>query len=166
MGQLPPIKTFRVINELEVKNIISQTISSLNEYDGRHKVLVRIDGFIYKIQRPVKSNIAGKNIFYPTIKIFGERINYAAGKNAQIELFYELIKLGGNAPILANSLANLGIKNTCLGMFGLPKIRAVFNNMHKDCQLVSLGDPTETTALEFDDGKLILSELSTFKDLT
>ncbi|MFT7435808.1 MAG: hypothetical protein ACI8UX_001607 [Psychromonas sp.] len=45
-------------------------------------------------------------------------------------------------------------------------MRAVFNNMHKDCQLVSLGDPTETTALEFDDSKLILSELSTFKDLT
>lgn len=150
----------------DIKNIINQIIPRINEDHSQGKVLVGIDGFIDKIQRPVQSNVNGENVFYPTLESFGQRINYAAGKSAQIELFSELIKLGGNAPILANSLASLGIKNTCLGTFGLPKIRAVFDDIHKDCQLISLGEPAETTALEFDDGKLILSELSTFKDLT
>jgi sugar/nucleoside kinase (ribokinase family) len=37
--------------------------------------------------------------------------------------------------------------------------------MHTDCELISLGDAAETNALEFNDGKLILSELSTFAEL-
>jgi len=73
--------------------------------------------------------------------------------------------LGGNAPIFANALAGLGISNTCLGTFGIPDIHPVFQKMNDACDIISLGKAAETNALEFDDGKLILSELSEFADL-
>jgi len=90
----------------------------------------------------------------------------AAGKSAQIELVTKAIKLGGNAPILSHAIGSLGIVNHCVGTVGLPAIHPVFKDLHTNSFLHSIGEPGISNALELDDGKLILSELSTFDSLT
>lgn len=95
----------------------------------------------------------------------GRHISAAAGKSAQIELKTITTKLGGNAPIMSNALAQLGVSNYCVGTMGFPKIQDVFQQMHERCILLSVGEPGMTNALEFDDGKLILSELNSFDKL-
>ena len=144
-----------------IKSILSKGI----EGEAKHFALVGLDGFIDKIQHPVLRQDKSGSTFYNSLDQFGARISEAAGQSAQIELHTNTVKLGGNAPIFSNALANLGVANSCLGTFGYPQIHPVFQKIHDDSELITLGDAAETNALEFNDGKLILSELSTFANL-
>ncbi len=103
------------------------------------------------------------HIYYPTIAAFADRVGQAAGLSAQLELVSQEVKLGGNAPIMAHALASLGVSNYCLGNFGAPELHPLFEQIHTQSTLISLGAPAETNALEFDDGKLILSEVTPFQ---
>ena len=141
------------------------TLNKLKSEVSQHSGLVGLDGFVDKIQRPVRLQNVGGCEYYETLLDFGKRVQDASDQSAQIELHTTTIKLGGNAPIFSNALAHLGIKNTCLGTFGVPEIHPVFKEIHEDSELITLGNSAETNALEFDDGKLILSELSTFSEL-
>ena len=148
-----------------LKQIIIQVLDKLEDVSSQHHAVIGLDGFIDKIQKPVQSQDQSGSTYYDSLESFGQRIREASEQSAQIELHTNTIKLGGNAPIFANALACLGIPNTCLGTFGYPQIHPVFQEIHVDCDMVSLGKAAETNALEFDDGKLILSELSTFQNL-
>ncbi|MAZ29006.1 MAG: hypothetical protein CL868_18245 [Cytophagaceae bacterium] len=126
---------------------------------------VGLDGYIDKIQHPVQYQKEDGNVYFSTLSDFGQKISAASRQSAQVELFTQETKLGGNAPIMANALAQLGIANTCMGTLGYPDIHPIFQDIDNSCELVSVGEAAQTNALEFNDGKLILSELSTFNML-
>ncbi|HYW96673.1 MAG TPA: hypothetical protein VE870_13850 [Bacteroidales bacterium] len=143
-----------------------ELISKLKEASGRDikkRIFVGFDGFVDKIQNVVKSGDDDSVQYFKTIGEFSEATAKAAGKSSQFELRTKVKKLGGNAPIMAHSLGSLGITNTCMGSMGYPDLRPVFKKLHKNVKTVSVCDPGETNALEFNDGKLILSEMSAFK---
>ena len=146
---------------------IIQTILEELENVPNRKVdgFVGIDGYIDKIQQVVQKKDQEERQFYPTIAQLGDRIKQAAGLSSQFELVTHTVKLGGNAPIMANALGQLEIANTCLGTFGFPSNEPIFRTISTNCQLISVGKAAESNALEFNDGKLILSELSTFENL-
>jgi len=148
-----------------LKQTLVTIITELDQRSGRYFAMVGLDGFVDKIQKPVKYQDLKGSTYYQSLDEFGNRIQEASNQSAQIELHTNTIKLGGNAPIFANALAELNIRNLCLGTFGSPQIHPVFRQIHPDCKLISLGNAAETNALEFNDGKLILSELSTFHNL-
>ena len=147
------------------KHIIKLILSDWGAIQNDKSAFVGLDGYVDKIQHPVQYQQVDQSIYYSTLDSFGQRIKEAAGVSAQIELFTQLIKAGGNAPIMANALATLGILNTCIGTMGYPHIHPIFDSIHPNCKLQSIGKAAETNALEFGDGKLILSELSVFSDL-
>jgi hypothetical protein len=129
------------------------------------KIFVGFDGYIDKIQKAVKTRSTSEVTYYPTLVEFSERIARAAGKSGQVELVTQETKIGGNAPIMANALGHLGVQSVCLGNGGYPVIHPEYENLHPSVTILSLGDPAETNALEFNDGKMILSELSTFRKI-
>lgn len=150
----------------QMTELIHETIQHLKTLSGAKKsAFVGLDGFIDKIQHPVQFQREDKNVYFSTLSAFGKKISSAANQSAQIELFTQQVKLGGNAPIMANAMASLHISNICLGTFGQPEIHPVFKAVHEKSQLISVGSAAETNALEFDDGKLILSELSALNTL-
>jgi len=126
---------------------------------------IGLDGYIDKIQKVVLAQDGESRSYYQTIDAFAGRIEQAAGLSAQLELVTQEMKLGGNAPIMAHALASLGVSNYCLGNFGAPEIHPLFEQIHPKSKLISLGLPAETNALEFDDGKLILSEVTPFQPI-
>ncbi|MEM9327349.1 MAG: carbohydrate kinase family protein [Bacteroidota bacterium] len=126
------------------------------------KALVGVDGYIDRIQHPVKAQLDIGNSHFPTLEDFGGHIIKAAGKSAQVELDTSIIKPGGNAPIMSHAMGAVGISTTCLGTLGEGEPQGVFRSMSKNCELLTLGKPAESNALEFNDGKLILSDLSSF----
>lgn len=130
-----------------------------------HKALIGFDGYVDMIQKAVKSSGDKEQLYVDSLHTFGKQIADAAGKSAQIELLTIATKLGGNGPIMANALAQLGIHNYCAGMMGHPEVHEVFTQMHQRCTILSVGEPAQTNALEFTDGKLILSEVSSFRQL-
>jgi len=121
---------------------------------------IGLDGYVDRIIKPVKKQVRNQPLFYETITDFALDCKDAAGVSRQFELCTQEVKLGGNAPIFSLALSTLGCEVTCMGNFGDDALHPVFESLHSSSKLISLGDPAETIALEFKDGKLILSELS------
>ncbi len=150
------------------KIFLTNTLEKLKKLDLKslnRKAFVGLDGYIDFIQRAVKSQTQKGPEYFNTITDFANHIGKAAGKSAQIELVTQETKLGGNAPIMADALASLGCETTCIGNFGKLGIHPVFQQIHANVTLLSIGDSALTNALEFHDGKIILSEVGPFKHL-
>lgn len=118
------------------------------------------DGFVDSIIRLIHHHAPdGSNVYFDSMKSWGEYITEKVGKNFTIELTNQITKLGGNMPIMANALANLGLSVNCIGAMGYPQIHSAFNSMSKACQLLSFSSPGHTQALEFKDGKIMLGNV-------
>ena len=141
---------------------LSQKLGQLNNASLTKKAFVGFDGFVDFIKKAVKQRKSQETIYYETLTDFSDRIKQAAGRSGQIELTTNKVKLGGNAPILSNALGKLGVTSYCVGSLGYPKLHPVFSSMNERCKIISLQDPGESHAIEFGDGKLILSEMSVF----
>ncbi|HSV31536.1 MAG TPA: hypothetical protein VLH40_05900 [Atribacteraceae bacterium] len=124
------------------------------------RAVVGFDGFIDRISRVVKVR-EDRERFTPfaTISEFGNRIREAAGKSCDLEYVTEMEKIGGNSPIMAHALARLGIATTLLGAIGYPEICPVFRQIDPHCRIIPISSPSFCTALEFSDGKVMLSDL-------
>lgn len=119
---------------------------------------IGFDGFIDTIVRVVRSFSAGRApVPFHSKREFGQQLVDLGASNASFELVEVATKIGGNAPITANALGRLGIAVNCLGMLGRPEVNPVFRTMDANCTLHSFAEPTQTTALEFDDGKVLLA---------
>ena len=152
-----------------MKTLITSLIKALINYQesGREfKALVGFDGYVDKIQKVVRSKNGATSVYYETITQIADHVASLAGVSGQIEIRNLELKLGGNAPIMANSLGALSIKNTCIGTMGYPDLNNVFEEMNSNCEVISIAEPAQTNALEFNDGKIIFSEVSTFEQLT
>jgi hypothetical protein len=146
-----------------IKQLIEQLVA-IKTYELPYQMFVGFDGYLDYIQHPVKSkNNAGESDYFATIEDFAVHLRTLAGRSGQVEIYTQEIKIGGNAPILANALANLGVKNYCLGSMGFPQISAEFKTMHPLCETVTYGHSGITNAMEFGDGKLMFSDLGAFE---
>jgi sugar/nucleoside kinase (ribokinase family) len=148
------------------KNLLEKTHRKLSEISEKKMIqqaFVGLDGYIDLIQRAVQVHTANGPQYFETITDFAIHLQKAAGKSGQVELVTQEKKLGGNAPIMAHSLGSLGFDTTCIGNFGAANIIDVFQEINSKVSLMSIGDPAMTNALEFHDGKLILSEVGPFK---
>lgn len=125
------------------------------------KVAAGFDGFIDSIVRVInfKTEVGGP-VFFSTIKEFGNYIAAKSGSGFSLESEELVQKLGGNMPIMANAMAQMGTSVNCVGAFGVPSITPVFSQMHPNCSLYSYTNPGFTTAMEFNDGKLMLAQMT------
>lgn len=122
------------------------------------RAVVGLDGFVDRILRVVdRRSSDGTVTFIPTIAEWGKRVQAAGGKSTKFEMSVSQVKLGGNGPIMASALGALGLPLTCAGNLGAPQAHPVFHAMPAACRVVTLGEVSATDAVEFDDGKIMLS---------
>jgi len=134
---------------------LSTAIPSL---PGR-KAVIGLDGFVDEIIAVVDKRHSHEAYdAIETIELLGRKISAAAGKSMNFELMVKRMKLGGNGPIMANALAAAGIGVTYVGAVGYPTIHSVFSEMAEHANVISLGEPGHTDALEFDDGKRMMGK--------
>ena len=74
-------------------------------------------------------------------------------------------KMGGNMPIMANALGKMGVACDCVGTLGEPEADGVFAAMSPNCALHTVGKPGRCMALEFEGGKLMLSDNASVEEL-
>jgi hypothetical protein len=120
---------------------------------------VGFDGTVDNIVDAVDSRQGlGENyIALPLISDFAQRIGDASGLSTNIELFLKRQKVGGNAAIMAGALANARAKVELVATLGRHgRIHPVFNSLKSRAKLRSLGEPSQTHAVEFADGKIML----------
>jgi len=127
---------------------------------------IGIDAFIDKIQNVVQSK-SSKNeyVFFSHIANLGSHLISKSGKSCGIEVCQKLTKLGGCSPNMSSALGNLSVKVNCVGTLGFPEIDPVFRKLHSNCTLYTIGNPGYTTALEFNDGKVMLLQKDFLHDI-
>lgn len=132
------------------------------------RVVAGLDGFVDTIVSPVALRSGPGEAFTPlaTIPEFGQRVLGAAGKSANIELYPRMQKLGGNGPIMAAAMRASGADITYVGALGREAVHPVFKSLVDTCEIVSLCDPAQTTAVEFNDGKLMLGQMKSLDEVT
>lgn len=125
-----------------------------------HKVVFGFDGVVDRVRTVVKTRY-GPNEYerMNSLEEFGNRITDAAAldTSCSIEWFNERTRAGGHTSHLARATERLGYRPTIIGTFGNPP-RETFTNEYDRTKLVSVGAAPETDAVEFHDGKVILSE--------
>jgi len=143
--------------------------AKLLEAAGRVRQLtafVGLDGFVDEIVHVVDTRESASSYQrLPSIARLAERLAGAAGKSTNIELVNQLTKLGGNGPIMANALARLGLQVTYLGALGFPKMHPVFDDFAQRAEVHSIGESGHTDALEFEDGKVMISRTVQLNDI-
>ncbi len=128
---------------------------------------VGLDGFVDEIVHVVdtRENAASYRRL-PSIGRLAERLAGAAGKSTNIELVNQITKLGGNGPIMANALARFGLKVTYLGALGYPDRHPVFDDFARRAEVHSIAESGHTDALEFEDGKVMISRTVQLNEIT
>src|SRR2546426_3300232 len=137
------------------------------EQAGQLSAFVGLDGFVDEIVNVVDTRESAESYRrMPSIARLAERIADAAGKSTNIELVNQLVKLGGNGPIMANALASFGMKVTYLGALGYPNRHPVFDDFAKLAEVFSIAQSGQTDALEFEDGKVMMSRTVQLNEIT
>lgn len=135
---------------------VSEKLEALSFAEG--SVTVGFDGFTDTIVRVVEGVGAdGALDHFQSKRAFGEKLVELGSRNASFELTEIATKIGGNGPNTAHAFGRLGLRVDCIGMLGHPRLNDVFARMDANCTLHSFAEPTRTTALEFDDGKILLA---------
>jgi sugar/nucleoside kinase (ribokinase family) len=131
------------------------------------KALVGFDGFVDTILHVVdKRESATKFTRLPLMGEFASRIKAAAGLSANMEMVSEMVKLGGNGPIMANALGAYGAPITYIGNLGHPNLHPVFAKFAEKAKVYSIAEPGYTDAVEFEDGKLMFGKLDGLNQVT
>ena len=133
--------------EIEMQNLLNSK-----------NVVVGFDGFVDTIVHAVDKRDGEKFSRIQTISDFGNRILSAAGKSSNIEIVPQKTLIGGNGPILANALYNFGVNVKYIGTLGNCS-NNIFEDFAKKTSAVSIGDYSETCAIEFSDGKILLGQM-------
>ncbi|MBN2460600.1 MAG: carbohydrate kinase family protein [Candidatus Cloacimonetes bacterium] len=152
---------------MDFRDIVLTCIPRMREDFVPLRALVGFDGFVDEINHVVRERTSSREFSrIETINEFAKRIAGAAGLSANLELVPRQIKLGGNGPIMANALVQLGVEVDYIGALGKPYCHPVFSQF---CQAVrrtvSLSQPGFTDALEFRDGKLMLGKMASLADI-
>lgn len=131
------------------------------------KVLLGCDGFVdetYEIVEVRKS----PSEFVPMHRLrqFGELLVARADGGVGVELVPKRRCEGGFGINTGRVAARLGLKPCLPGLYGKEVIDPAYHEFQDSCELLSLGNPALTIALEFGDGKVLMSNLEAVSSLT
>ena len=143
------------------------TAERLERAERSWSAFIGFDGFVDEIVHAVSTRQSPDAYTpIPTMAAFAKRVGDAAGLSTNIEIVPDQVKLGGNGPIMARALVELGAQITYVGSVGHPEIHPVFAELARTCTVVGVCEPGYTLALEFEDGKLMLGKTISLTDLT
>jgi hypothetical protein len=151
---------------MKMQNNIAIILQKLAQPTQYYDAIVGFDACIDNIVKVVKQKNSETDIsYFGQVKEFGEYIASKENKSCGLDLRTQISKLGGNMAITANALGNLGISTNCIGTFGWPTVLPIFRSMSANCNLITIGETVTTTALEFNDAKVMMCDLQPYDKL-
>ncbi|MDR2668238.1 MAG: PfkB family carbohydrate kinase [Puniceicoccales bacterium] len=128
------------------------------EQCGSFPIFAGFDGAVDRIYEVVASRTARKTVRMGTIDEFAAAIAAASGRSTNVERVLLEERCGGNAVLCAMALATLGQRITLVANVGEP-LHAAFAKLNTDgAEIYATGNPNSTDALEFFDGKIMLTD--------
>ncbi len=140
------------------------------EKDIRNKtIFLGFDGYIDSLYSLVKSRENSTTwTKMESLKNFGEYLIKIAGSSGNIERVLKRKISGGFAPNSAKAINGLGTKVFLLGALGYPTINDTFSPIlsSKTVEAISFSNPGETAGLEFDDGKIMITDFENINNIS
>lgn len=149
----------RTISSEPTRGELLRLANQLDELGGSLldcKVFAGFDAAVDCIARPICAQDGDGLRFFETIAEFGEYLVGKRNVSCAIELDVKTTKPGGNAPNLIQALGKLGLRSFSVGMYGEP-VEPAFAPIREYAELYSFSGAPAMTALEFNDGKVMLS---------
>jgi sugar/nucleoside kinase (ribokinase family) len=165
-----PIIMYKKLNQYDqtlsaYKSIQDKLYSQFSERLTKKKVFLALDGFIDSLYSLIKTRYSITNWKqFSTIKEFSERLDKISGSSGNIEMILKKKTSGGFVPNNAKALSALGIEVFLLASLGYPDINPIYESLftQENVNAFSIANPGRTIGLEFNDGKIMLSD---FKSL-
>lgn len=147
---------------------IIDVIHALEQPDNnKHHTLLGFDGYVDSLYHVVKTRAASNRPeYFSAIAEYGARISAASGKSADIDLHLIRRGLGGNAPLMAAAMACQDQKVDLIGSLGVPTLHPCFQELPALVTSYSYADPNQTIALEFNDGKIMMGDVSSSSQIS
>lgn len=106
-----------------------------------------------------------------TMAEFGPKVTAAAGIAASYGAEHKGDKFGGNGPLIASALSDIfsnGIDITYIGAMGADEVLPIYREALEDKirTLYTLAEPAHSDCLEFEDGKIMLSDMRSCAEIT
>ncbi len=120
--------------------------------------LLGFDAYVDEIYRPVRERTGNGPVPYAAMAEYGQQIIRAAGKSIDMDLIRGRVHMGGNAPLMADGMAALGVPVHLICGSGLPETDPAFRELAARVRLDAIGSPCRSIALEFDDGKIMMGD--------
>ncbi len=151
----------------KLARLVADQLTGASKRLSKTQVVVGLDGFVDTILHVVdKRQSSTKYTRLTRMTDFAHRIKAAAGLSANFEFVTQMVKLGGNGPIMANALGSYGPNVTYIGNLGAPAVHPVFADLAQRARVISLAEPGYTDAIEFEDGKLMCGKHESLKQVT
>ncbi|EMA22087.1 hypothetical protein [Haloarcula marismortui] len=125
------------------------------------RVVFGFDGYLDRVREVVADRIDPESHErLATLESFGDRIDrsVAADSSLSFEWLQQGSRTGGHTSHLARAFGGWSFDPVMVGMYGDP-VHDAFETEFGEHELHSLGEPGVTDAVEFDDGKLMLTEI-------
>ncbi|NHN64126.1 hypothetical protein G9463_12550 [Haloarcula sp. JP-Z28] len=125
------------------------------------RVVFGFDGYLDRVREVVADRIDPESHErLATLESFGDRIDrsVAADSSLSFEWLQQGSRTGGHTSHLARAFGGWSFDPVMVGMYGDP-VHDAFETEFGEYELHSLGEPGVTDAVEFDDGKLMLTEI-------
>jgi hypothetical protein len=135
--------------------------AALPEAFGTHRVAFGFDGFLDTVRVLVDERRDADSFDrVERLADMADHVADSAARNSSVT--FEWVtrgrRTGGHVAHLSRALGTLGFDPTMVGRFGRPPAEP-FAREFADRDLLSVGTPSRTDAVEFDDGKLLLPEM-------
>jgi len=144
---------------------MKEYVDYINNMKGN--ILLGCDGFVDETYELVETRHSPKDFTaVKKLKSFGQLLIDRADGGVGVELVPKRRCEGGFAINTGRIAACLGIKPILPGLYGKAAIDPAYEEFKNTCELHSLGDPALTIALEFTDGKVLMSNLAAVSSLT
>ena len=150
---------------LETLNSIKEKLLNFKSELSKITAFLGFDGYIDSLYSLVKNRIDSKEwIRMESMKTFGELLINISGSSGNIERVLKKKIFGGFAPNTSRAMNALGSNTFLVGALGYPQLSSLYKRQPNE-EAYSIAEPGETLGLEFDDGKIMITDFAPILDI-
>jgi len=153
---------YKKLNEydftLEARNSLIKKLDSVKIEASKKSCFLGFDGYVDSLYSVVQSRLDAKEwTRMESMKTFGELMIKVAGSSANVERVLKRRIFGGFAPNTCRAMNKLGVKIFLIAALGIPHFNEFYNSL-PNVKSISLANPGQTLGLEFDNGKVMITD--------
>ena len=140
---------------------IRNKLPSLEKFISKKTAFLGFDGvtdYLYSLAKSRKDRFNWQKM--ESMEDLAKLIEKIAGSSTNIEMILKRKVSGGFTSNVSKAMSELGAMINLIGAYGFPNIDEIFQNFlkNKKINIKSITNPGLTVGLEFDDGKIMLTD--------